>query len=283
MILLTGATGTSGLEIAKALLAQAERVRVLARDPEKAAKLLGDEVEIARGDFTDEESMLAAMEGVERTLMLAPPAQNMVELQSAFIRAAKRAGITHVVKLSAAGADARSPRLFGQWHGQSEEELKQSGMQWTMLRPSFFMQNLLGLAGMIKGGTIYMPTGEGKGAFVDVRDVAAVAAACLSDEGHEGKTYDITGPAALSYAEVAQVFSKVLGREVKFVDVPAEAAKKVMLVSGLPEWQAEAVNQLSEGMKQGLFDQVTSVVRDVGGKEPISLEQFARDQRSVFA
>jgi uncharacterized protein YbjT (DUF2867 family) len=138
------------------------------------------------------------------------------------------------------------------------------------------------MAGMIKGGAIYMPTGSGKAGFVDVRDIAAVAARVLTETGHGGRAYEITGPEALDYAQVAAIFSRVLGREVKHVDVPPDAAKASLMQAGLPEWLAQAINELSDAMKQGVFERTTNVVRDVGKKEPITLGQFVREHEDAF-
>src|SRR5205814_3546094 len=121
----------------------------------------------------------AAMEDVERALLLSPPSNRLVEFERAFVDAATKCGVKHVVKFSAFGADANAPTGFSRWHGESEAHLKGSGLAWTMLRPPFFMQNLFGLASMIQNGTIYQPAGEGKAGHVDVRDIAAVAAAAL--------------------------------------------------------------------------------------------------------
>jgi len=283
MILITGATGNTGPDIVKAVLSRGERVRVLARNPEKAARLLGDEVEIARGDLADPQSIEAAMEEVDRTFLASAPAPDQVALQSNVISAAKSAGVRHIVKLSAGSADAKSDRMFSKWHGATEDELKRSGIAWTILRPTFFMQNMLALAGMIKGGAIYQPTGSGKAAFVDVRDIAEVAASALTEKGHESKTYEITGPETLSYADVARIFSKVLGREVKHVDVPLQAARDGMIQSGMPPWLADGINELSQGMAEGKFDQATDVVQKVGHKQPITLEQFVRENQAAFS
>src|SRR2546423_1889470 len=189
MILITGGTGNSGQPIVKALLDRGERLRALARDPAKAAVELGDEVEIARGDFSDPMSIEAAMEGVERALLLSPPSNRLVEFERAFVDAAKKSGVKRVVKFSAFGADANAPGGFSRWHGESEAYLKRSGLAWTILRPVFFMQNLFGLVTMIQNGTIYQPAGDGKAGHVDVRDIAEVAAATLLEDGHEGKTF----------------------------------------------------------------------------------------------
>src|SRR5204863_5846388 len=164
MILVTGGTGTSGVPIVEALLERAARVRVLARDPEKAAHLLGDSMEITRGDLADVDSIEAAMEGVDRALLHSAPDQRIVELPTNFIEAAKRAGLEYVVKFSAGGADSKSNRMFSRWNGQAEDALRASGIAWTMIRPNFFMENLFSMAPMVKECVIYQPTGDGRGA-----------------------------------------------------------------------------------------------------------------------
>jgi uncharacterized protein YbjT (DUF2867 family) len=284
MILVTGATGTSGVEIVRALLKLGERPRVLARNPGKAAELLGDDVEIARGDFGDDNSVEAALEAIDAAMLLSAPTPDTVEVQQRFVDAAKRAGVGRIVKFSAVGAAPGARARFCDWHGRVEHYIEASGLAWTHLRPSFFMQNLLGFAGMIKGGTIYQPTGQGRAPFVDARDIGAVAAHVLAEEGrHDGRAYEVTGPKALGYADVAATFSRVLGRPVAYVDVPVAAAKQSMTQAGMPEWQADAINELSEEMKQGHFATVTDVVERVGKKKPRTLEQFVRENKSAFA
>jgi uncharacterized protein YbjT (DUF2867 family) len=282
MILVTGGTGTSGVPIVEALLERAARVRVVARDPEKAAHLLGDSVEIARGDLADVDSIAAAMEGVDRALLNSAPDQRIVELQSNFVEAAKRAGLEYVVKFSAGGADSKSNRMFSRWHGQAEDALRASGIAWTMIRPNFFMENLFGMAPMVKECVIYQPTGTGRGAFVDVSDVASVAAACLMESGHEGEIYDVTGPESLSYADVAATLERVLDHPVHYRECSFEQAKQSMVQAGLPEWLADAINELGMGMKEGRLDKVTTVVRDVAKHRPRTLEEFISDNIAAF-
>ncbi len=282
MILITGATGTSGVPIVKALLSRAERVRVLVRDVAKAATVLGDEVEITHGDLTDPQSIEAAMEDVDRALLNSPAAPDLVDLQSAFIDAAKRAGVKHVAKFSVAGADPKSNRTFAKMHGEVEDKLRASGLAWTMLRPTFFMQNFFAMAGMIRAGTIYQPAGEGRAPYVDVRDIAAVAAATLSEPGHEGKAYEITGPQSLTYHDIAQMFTNLTDHHVSYQNVTFEDAKKAMTQMGISEWLANGINELSQGLQEGIFTNVTKTVRDVGKKEPITLVQFIQENIEVF-
>src|SRR5215211_831576 len=150
MILITGATGTTGREVVEALRRLgAKGVRALVRDPARADFIRAAGFETVAGDFERPETLDAALEGVERALLLTPPSPQTFEQQRAFIEAARRAGVRHVVKLSAFGADADAPEGFGKWHGQSENLPKTSGLKWTILRPNFFMQNLLGQARQI--------------------------------------------------------------------------------------------------------------------------------------
>src|SRR5579863_3473992 len=203
MILITGGTGTSGSQVVDQLRASGKPFRVLVRNPAKAESLKGPGVEIVAGDLAKPDSLGAALAGVERVFVLSPPAPNQAELEANLVNAAKRAGVKHVVKFSAMTASPNSPSRFPRAHGQVEEHIKQSGLSWTFLRPTFFMQNLLGLAPMVRDGTIYQPAKKSRAAFVDTRDIAAVAVQALIGAGHESKAYDITGPDLVNYDEVA--------------------------------------------------------------------------------
>jgi len=284
MILVTGGTGTTGKEIIGELhKLGAAGVRALVRDPGRASFIREAGFETVGGDFDRPETLDAALEGVERALLLTPPSPKTFEFQRDFVEAAKRAGVRHVVKFSAFGADASAPEGFGKWHGQAEDYLKASGLAWTMLRPNFFMQNLLGQARQIAAeGRIYQPVGEARASFIDVRDIAAVAARALVEDGHEGEAYVLTGPEALSYAEVAAKLSEAAGREVTYVPISPEQFRQGALAAGLPEWLVGALERLNEIFAAGHAAEVTDRVRAVGKKEPITFDQFARDHAQAF-
>lgn len=284
MILVTGGTGTTGSEIIRELSAAgAKRVRALVRNPEKASFIREAGFETVEGDFDRPETLEAALAGVERALLLTAPDPRTFEHQRGFIEAAKRAGTRHVVKFSAIGADAGGPEGFGKWHGQAEDELKASGLAWTMIQPNFFMQNLLGQAQTIaREGVIYQPAGDARASFVDARDIAAVAARVLLGDGHEGKSYVVTGPEALSYGEVAERLSAATGRTVRYVSITPEQFRQGALAAGLPEWLADALGVLNEIFAAGKASVVTNVVREVGGKEPTTFAEFARDHAGAF-
>ena len=164
------------------------------------------------------------------------------------------------------------------------QELRRSGLKWTILQPEAFMQNLLGSVGTIKQqGSIYGTAKDGKIAMIDARDIARVAAHALVDSEHEGKTYVLTGPEAVDYAQVAETFSHVLGRPVKYVDLPPEQARLGMLGTGLPEWLVDILLGLSSIYAAGRGAQVTDAVEQVGGAKPRTIAQFVRDHVLAFA
>jgi len=256
-------------------------IRAGVRDQAKARKQFGADIALATFDFEDTSSFPGALEGVEKVFLLPPLMPNQVDVANAFVDAAKRAGVRHIVKLSAIGADASPPYTFGKWHAANEQHIRESGLAFTFLRPNSFMQNFITYFPP-RDGTIYLPWGNGKASFVDVRDIAAVAAEALTSDGHEGKTYTLTGPAALGIAEVASILSETAGREINYIDVPESAARDGMLQAGLPQWQVEPLLELHATNKQNRWTAVTSDVEKVTGTPPIDFAQFARDHVEKF-
>jgi uncharacterized protein YbjT (DUF2867 family) len=173
---------------------------------------------------------------------------------------------------------------LGRWHGQTDEELRRSGLKWTILQPEAFMQNLLRDVEPIRQqGTIYGTSKDGKIAMIDARDIARVAARALVDPGHEEKTYLLTGPEAIDYAQVAMTFSRVLGRPVKYVDLPPEQARTGMLSTGLPEWLVDILLGTSSIYAAGRGAPVTDAVEQVGKSKPRTIAQFVRDHVQAFS
>jgi uncharacterized protein YbjT (DUF2867 family) len=206
-----------------------------------------------------------------------------VQQERNFIGAAKRAGVRYVVKFSAYGASPQAPHFFGRQHGEGERRLEDSGLAFTMLRPNGFFQNFLGNAASIQARSeLHVPAGGMKFSAVDARDIAAVAAHVLTEDGHQWQRYTITGPEALSHAEIAERFSQVLGRTIRYVDVPEDAAREWMLGAGIPAWTVEKVLDLYRYYRSGAAAEVTYLVERVGRKAPIAFEQFVRDHAAAF-
>src|SRR2546430_15105355 len=280
-VLVTGATGTIGRDVTKQLARKGAAVRAGVRDQAKARKQFGADIALATFDFEDTSSFPGALEGVEKVFLLPPLMPNQLEVANAFVDAAKRGGVRHIVKLSAIGADASPPYTFGKWHAANEQHIRESGLAFTFLRPNSFMQNFITYFPP-RDGTIYLPWGNGTASFVDTRDIAKVAAEVLTSNGHEGKIYTLTGPAALGIAEVARILSEVAGREFNYVDVPEAGARDGMLQAGVPEWQAELIMELHAVNKQNRWSAVTFDIEKITGTPPTDFTQFARDHVEKF-
>ena len=280
-VLVTGVTGTIGRDVAKLLSKNAVPVRAGVRDQTKARKQFGTDIALATFDFEDAASFPGALKGAEKVFLLPPLMPNQVEVANAFVDAARRTGVRHIVKLSAMGADASPPYTFGKWHAAADRHIRESGLAFTFLRPNSFMQNFMNYFPP-HDGTIYLPWGNGKASFVDTRDIAAVAAEALTSSEHERKTYTLTGPAALGIAEVASILSEVAGREINYIDVPESAARDGMLQAGLPRWQVDALMELHAANKQNRWSTVTSDIEKVTAKPATSFAQFARDHADRF-
>ena len=285
-ILVTGATGNVSSGLIPELIAKGASVRALVRDATKAQGLRDQGVEVIVGDFDKPETLDAAFNGVDKVFLVTAPNPNQVTQASNGIAAAKRAGSPHIVRLSAGALNMvpDAPARVTRQHVEIDAELKASGLPYTILRPHFFMQNTMMAAQTVASdGAVYMPMKDGKLGMIDVRDIVDVAAKVLTEDGHQGKTYGLTGPASISFHDVAAGLSKALGKEVKYVDVPPEAGREAMVGMGLPEWFADALTEYNKAFSEGLGDFTTNDVEDITGHPARSFETFARDFAQAFS
>lgn len=285
MILVTGATGSNGSEILKLLAAHGVGARAMVRDGSRAsglAELPG--IEIVIGDFGDPPSLDRALQGVDRAFLLTNSTERAEAQQLGFVAAAMRSGVRHIVKLSQFGSDEVSPVRFLRYHAAVERAIRDSGLAYTFLRPNLFMQGLLGFAPSIKAQSrFYAAIGDAKVSVVDVRDIAAAAVGALTGDGHEGKTYTLTGPEALSHDEIAAHLSVALGRTIAFVSVPPQAMREALGQMHMPPWQADGLIEDYAHYDRGEAAAVATGVRDATGTEPRAFATFARDYAAAFA
>jgi uncharacterized protein YbjT (DUF2867 family) len=279
-ILVTGGTGAIGSEVTRQLLAAGERPRLLLRNPDKAQGI-ETRIDIAKGDMGDREAVQAAMRGVDRLFLLATGPE-MPRLDQVAVAEAKQAGVGHIVKLSVAGADMETLSL-ARWHRHGEKAIQAAGIPSTFVRPVNFMSNALTWADSIRSAdAVFLPTGEGRVAYVDPADVAGVCVrALLGGAAHHGKEYLLTGPEALTTAEMVGIIGRALGRTLRFVDMVSDDFERQMSSAGLPAAMVAAYVELYSVMRDGQLDFVAPTVELVLGRKPGSFADWV--QRLVAA
>ena len=208
----------------------------------------------------------------------------MVRLQTNLVEAAARApSRPHIIKLSGVGADPEAPTTMGRWHGAIERAIQDSGLPSTIVRPAYFMQNILLLAGGIrKTGAFALPAAGAAVAQIDARDIAAVIVRVVVEAGHEGKAYDLTGPDAITWFEVAELLSAVAERPIRYDPIAPEEFKRRLEGFGTPGWLADALNELYAVFRAGSGMHTTDHIRRITNQPPRSFAVFARDHAQAF-
>ena len=283
-ILITGATGNVGSAVLDILSSTDANLRALVHDEPKAQSLRDRGVEAILGDFLDPESLAPALEGVGTVLLITPIHPEQVRQAANVIEAARDSdNDPRIVRLSVAQASHEAPTKNSRQHAQIEEELISSGLPYTLLRPTTFMQNTLATARAVASeGRIYQPFKDGKLGMIDARDMGKVAAKVLTEEGHEGKTYTLTGPAAISFHDIAEMLSAVLRKKVDYVPISLEKAKEAMLGMGLSEWKAEVLIEYARAHSEGYSNFTTEDVEQLTGHPATSYREFATDFARAF-
>jgi len=283
MIVVTGATGKTGSEVIRLLTGRGIRVRALARDPEKAKALKGAGLEIAIGDLEKPGTLDPAFRGADRLFLVSSPDPRVGDLHGNAIEAAKRAGVKHVVRLSAFAASPQSSVRLLRVHGEVDENLSRSGLSYTILRPQSFFQNLLYAARPIAAqGKFFATVKDGAIGMIDNRDVAVAAASVLTSDTHSGRIYEMSGPEALTYKACAEKLSAATGRTIEYADVPPEAARAGMLAIGMPEWIADGLLELHALNASGKSAGLTDAFERITQKKPRTFDVFAKDFAHVF-
>ena len=285
MILVTGATGASGSAVIREFVRRELPVRALVRDPAKLATgAVPSSVQVVKGDMREPDTLVEALDGVHRVLMISPAAPDLVETQCTFIDAARRAGVAHIVKFSGRGCYPDSEFRFARMHGEIERYLERSGLAWTHLRPSQFMHVYLReVPTILAEGELRLPMADARLAPVDVADIAEVAVGVLHGDGHEGKRYEMTGPEALTMTEVAETISSVIGKPVRYVDVEPERKSEELRDAGLGPFFVEALDELFRLRRRNLDEsRVDLSTHETFGVTPTRFEDFVRRDAEVF-
>jgi uncharacterized protein YbjT (DUF2867 family) len=283
-ILITGANGNVSSGIIASLKGSGATLRAMVRSREKGQALAAQGVELVEGDLERPRSLGAAFAGVDTVWLLSPPGPRAPEQASNGLWAARQAGARYVVRMSAVGAAHDAPTINSRMHALSDAELRASGIAYTILKPQFFMQNLLMSARTaLSDGALYFSFADARTGMIDARDIGEFAARVLTSTGHEGKTYTLSGPRSIDMSEVAGAFGRALGREVKYVPVPIEAAVQAMAHMGADEWMQNAMADYFAAYSKGWGDLVTDEIPKLLGRPARSIDDFARDLLAPMA
>lgn len=282
MILVTGATGTIGSDVVRRLVARGEKVRALTRDPGGAQVPPG--VETARGHHRDPGSVASAMTGADAAFLVGVFGPEDADRDRQMVEAARAAGVRRVVKLSAISAGDPRTGLGGIAHGHGEEAVRESGLEWVVLRPSVFASNTLSWAGALRSGEpVPNMLGSGRQGVVDPRDVAEIAVAALVGPGHAGRTYTLTGPETLSPRDQASMLGEVLGRRVELRDLTPSRTRELLVASGWSEESAQGMLRSVRFVAEGGNAVVTGDVEEVLGRPARTYREWVRDHTGAFS
>jgi uncharacterized protein YbjT (DUF2867 family) len=284
LILVIGGRSKIGAALITELLDRGEQVRALVRAGEAAGGLPADGLpaaaEAVTGDLADEGSLVTAMAGAEKVFLLSSPHPDAVGWHRNAIDAARRTQVQLLVRSSILGADRETPAEFISAHTTCDRYLEDSGLPYVIVRPNLFLQNVpeSTIPSIDESGTFYADAGQARISMVDTRDVAAVAAAALTEPGQAGAHYDVTGPQALSYADVAARLTSALGRRISYADAPDDAVRGALLGAGLSEWFAGALTGLYQDYRRsgpdGYAAQVSGTVAELTGRPARSLDDL---------
>lgn len=279
-VLVTGATGKIGGELVRRLAARDDiAVRALVRSPEGEAPLLAAGASLARGRFEDARTLRAAAAGVDTIVLITPAGPHAAEQAAQVLDAAKHTGVRKIVRVSVFRADVSGPTAITRLHGRTDCEILRSGLTYTILRPPFFMQNLLSLAArtIATQAKLCFGAGDGRLGMIDRRDVVECAERCVLSDAHDDEVFTLTGPESIGFAEIAERLTVVLRRPVRYVRVSPEAVEQSVCATGGQEWYARALRDLCEAYSRNWGDVTTDDVARITRRAPRSFDAFARE------
>jgi uncharacterized protein YbjT (DUF2867 family) len=278
--LITGATGDIGSRVVERLVERGERPRIFARDVNKARARFDHRVEIFFGDLADPAALRTAMEGIDALFLLNTGPEIPVRDELAAI-AAKATSLKHLVKLSS--LDVKQGLAIGAWHERGEAAIRASGVPFTFLQPTGFMSNLLAWAPSIKTeGVVRASTYDGRRAFIHSDDIAAVATEVLTTHRYVGESLALTGPEALSFAEVTAKIGRAIGKQLTFQPISDDEARQRYAATGAPAAETAAHVALWRATREGRLATVTDTVEGVLGRKSIPLDQWIVENAAAF-
>jgi uncharacterized protein YbjT (DUF2867 family) len=283
IILVIGATGAIGTQTVRHLLKLGATVRAAVRSKEKIGDLDPQLVEVVEANTENRGSLLRACSGVQRLFLLPPMIPEMAQFCQAWTEPAIQEGVQHIVKLSGLGTETEAIDLF-RWHRAGERIVESSGVPWTFLRPNSFHQNFVAFnsQSIREQNQFYLPLADAAWSTVDTSDVGSVAARTLTRDDLLNQSIEITGPDTLTNIQIANLFSEILGKSIRYVPVSDEIALAGMLGGGMPDWAANAVLDLYRFIRKGSSAQVSGAVPRITTNAAISFREFVEKNKAAF-
>lgn len=282
MITVFGATGTIGKPLLASLKAKGAKLRAVTHTPNNRAAPEAQGHEVVVADFGDQAALARACEGSDKVFLVTPAHPEMRQWKANVIAAATDAGVGHVVMCTGLGASPKARLTFGIWHSETQELLKESGMGWTLVQPTYFIQNILWQSGAIATESVYLDDLGGPVSWVDARDIADVAAEALTGEGHQGKAYGLTGAEALDGGQIAGLLGEVTGRKISVRPVDQETARATMVASGMDVEVAAAMVELAAIAPKGYLSGIETTVEKVLGRPARQFADYLRENAAAF-
>ncbi len=282
-IIVLGATGNIGTAVLKNLQNKAVEVYAGVRNESDFDKVKKLDAIPTIVNFTDQESLNSALQGKQRVFLVTPLMQNPEAVTQMVINAFKQNNLKHLVRSTASGADSNGKIQMARWAGASEDLIKSSGINYTILRPANFLQNFVNFHSQTikEHSGFYVPNGDAKLSLVDVNDLGKVAAIALTGEDHFGKTYELSG-LTYSNTEIADIMSSILDKKISYIDIPEAKAKESMLSNHMPEWMVNAMMELNYIIKQGWAAAYSDDYKNITGSEYTSAQTFFENNQNAF-
>ncbi|MCX6215299.1 SDR family oxidoreductase [Spirosoma sp.] len=277
MVLVTGATGQVGKELCRLLAQSHIPARAMCRHQEQFTQFTQIGLEAVQGDFGQPDQLRKAMQGCQQLFLLTPPVPQQAQWERLTIDLAVETGIQRIVRVSAADANLTTKVPWAKAHAEADHYLRSKPIDWTIIRPVAFMQNFLELAHPIARGILPHMTGDGQLSYIDSRDIAAVARQLLTQPGHQGAVYFLTGPDSLSLGDIATCLTEVLGHPVRAIQLAVEDMREQLKSASLSDWYINGLIEQYALVAGGYDIDTTEEVKRLTGQPPRTFAQFARD------
>lgn len=283
MILVTGATSVIGQKLCQLLNENKKAFRAMCRKEEQVEKFRKQGIEAVLGDFKNPESLRLAMKGCNTLFLVSPPDENQLESEKTAIDVAKQEHIAYIVRVSASDANLRISVPWAKTHAHIDHYLRASGIAWTILKPTAFMQNFLTMTKPISKGYLPQVGGNGLVGYIDAQDIGRVAYHVLTEDHHKRATYYLNGPETLNMKEVAAQISAITGKKVRYVHLPSFAFRLLLRATGASRWLANGlIEQYAEVVAKNHDHDLGEEVFRLTGHQPRTFLEFAKENRDKF-